>query len=215
MRLAKLTAGLVALTFLSACILSESRHTLYLQPNGALDWVILQTDIRASDPDADKREREEGRYLDAARESAHPAAAGLHELGARSVHTRILRDERPYAIETTARFRAADDLFETFFEKLGVDCEARFLREGGLRRLTIRLSGIRPDEVDPPAEDDPAFDLVDEDWRIALTAGRFVDVQGFVKTDDDDAVLLSWETFEGLVQPDGTLTLALAWTVED
>lgn len=212
---ARSVVGLSALVFLTACILSETRHTLYLEPNGAAEWVVLQTDVRGSGADPEKRSAEEERYLDAARRAEHPAARGLDELGGSRVRTRILREDRPYTIETTASFPAVDALFRDFFRALDVDTDVRLERVAGGRRLTIRLSGIERDgTVEIEDEDDPVLELIDSDINVVLTAGEFREVQGFVTTDHADMVVLAWEALEDQVTDEGTLTLSLTWGVD-
>ena len=215
MRIAKLILALAALAFLTACIISNTRHTLYLDPDGSVEWVVLQTDIRASTDDPAKREREEAEFLEAARRMDHPVAAGLRELGAGDVDSRILRERRPYTIETTARFPAVAEMFEEFFGALDLENETSFTREAGHRTLTLRLFGIDQDgEIELEDEDDPILGLLDSDLNLVLTRGSIVDATGFVTTDYDDTVVLSWEALEDLVDEDGTVTLSLTWKVD-
>jgi hypothetical protein len=65
--------------------------------------VSGQTEIRSDGKTPPARLTEETEFLMKARANAHPAAELLLELGAHSIQTAILREERPYAVYTEGR----------------------------------------------------------------------------------------------------------------
>lgn len=179
-----LVAATVALLAAPACIVAERTHTLYLSPDGRLMWVALEKDVRSDAEKADDRAKEEAEFLAQVSAGLQPVAAALDGLGATDRRTDVLRRERPFIAVTTARFESIDRLLTTMFQQAGIEAEVSFRSEGARMRLLVRIDLSRVD-LDTPANDADAGDtwsaLIEDasQYKIVLTAGRFVDGRGF------------------------------------
>jgi len=203
-------ALLVALT--AGCLLKETTHTLYLDPDGSVTWVVLERDIRSDEEDIDRGRAEEHDFLDLVRAGRNEVALAFDELGARRVEARVLRVERPYTVSTEGRFSRIDTLLEELFAGLEVDVDVGISIDGD--RVRLDVAG-RPD----PAEDGddetlgPLVSLLDEAerYRLVLTDGKFVDAVGF-RLEQGDTVAVPLEPSEDAIERDGgRLSLSLTW----
>jgi hypothetical protein len=196
---------------LTGCLTKEARHTLYLDPDGALTWVVLEEGVRSTaDDPADVAEQEAG-FLAGARAGEHPVALAFDYLDARRVETRLLREERPYAVLTEARFDSIVDPFRRWLAPLCRWSDVELLEQDGVSTLSVRCVPVEDDsELDNEALE-ALVPLIEEDeaYRILLTAGRFVDARGFEidgsvaviagddgedddRTDDDQDEIMTW-----------------------
>lgn len=211
---------LIAVSVLSlaalGCIDEETLHTLYLQPDGALTWVAVETQVRSDLDDREKRQQEEREFLQSVRTERHPVAEALRSFGPTRLETTILRDRRPFHVVTEADLGPVTGFAREVLWRLGVPGEAELVTSGDHRSLEIT---VWPDQADEDAadEDDPLCALF-ADWdgyRIVLTEGRFVAAQGFEIT-DDGTVARVVEAKEAEEEPVGgePLVLSLTWTVE-
>lgn len=196
---------------LAACILKDTRHTLYLEPDGAVVWTVLEEDVRSDAEAPADREREECDWLAAAVAGDHDAARGLAWLGG-SPSSRVLRSERPFTVWTEARFGSLDELARRLVDGLRLPAELEVASgpEGGSLTLVLELAA-----VDESAEaEEVLVDLLDdlESARLVLVEGRFTSAEGF-ELDDDARVARPLPPPEELVEAkQGALRWSLEWT---
>jgi hypothetical protein len=193
------------------CIVQSTTHTLLLDPDGALTWVVLERNARSDSDSPEERAREEGEFLTAARSGSNGAASSLRLLGGEGVAVEVLRDRRPFAVWTEARFASAADAAERFLAAHGVPACASFSTDGIEARLELSLQ-IAHDEASSDNGDDLGLPIPDDldPLEILLTEGRFIAAEGFA-FDGDRAELLP-VTDEELEERGGALTLSLTWT---
>jgi len=205
--------ALVVSTSLTAgCLQKETSHTLYLAPDGAVEWVVAEANVRSDEGEFGKRLMEEQSYIGAALLGTHGAARGLAALDPLSpVRTTVVRDERPFLVLTSARFASIDRLLARLFAEMGVRTSASILRGADETSLRVRLDFSRP--VD---EHEAVSQLADnlEHLRIVLTEGRFGAVSGFDVTEGMSATLSAeWlDRAEKASESKGTIEFALSWS---
>lgn len=211
MRTLQITLAVGLTLGVTACIISTTHHTIYLEADGTVLWTVLEEDVH-SDADAlADRDREECEWLEAARAGDHGIARGLAVLGGEPM-SRVLRDRRPFAVWTAARFESAETLVRALVD--GLDLPARI-------ELTTGPTGggflVELDLADADAAVDPAENLFDllagiEDARLVLVEGEFVAAEGFT-LDDDRRVARPVPPPEDLVEAkQGMLRWELRWS---
>ena len=120
-----------AMTLLaSACLQKETRHTLYLEPDGSVTWIIDESDVRSDEEDQLARDREEAEFLALARSGRHPVAEALRELGAMGVYVSVQRADRPFSVSTEGRFVSIEHAVADLLGGLGLQAEASRDRQG-------------------------------------------------------------------------------------
>lgn len=202
------TGILMTCLLMTGCLVGETTHTFYLDPHGALTWSVLERNIRSDQDDLAERRAEENGYIDRALDGRHDVARALDFLDPMDGSWEVLRGTRPFTVLTEARFESPAHLAWALMDRLGARGNAWMESEGEKRRFVLIL------EVEQECDDDDAFDelsaLVAEmnDYRIHLTAGRFVDAVGFeLQGEDNIAVPQEVEQDES-----GNLVYSLTWT---
>lgn len=191
----------------TGCLRKERVQILYLEPDGAVTWTVVDTLVRSDEKDPAEAANEERAWLRAVDRIEHPTAEALRMLGAAWVTARIERSERPYAAITEAWFPSIDGPLESLLRGFGLEADAELWNDGdGMRlRLTYReVEGAQPEETEQAA----ALELADDDerFRLVLTKGAFVAAEGFRLEQDDTVAILEPEERE-----DGNGALELAW----
>lgn len=214
MRYCKALILLVGTTLAAGCLVGETTHTLYLDPDGSVTWNVLERNIRSDATDPAERRGEEDAYISRAWAAGHPIARALAGLGARSLDSRVLRPERPFTVMTEARFRALDELADEFVYQLGVAGSFDVETEGPLSRFVLSL---HPDEEEGEEENEEVLALVADldDYRIVLTRGRFVEATGFEISDDRTVAIPEELSEEEVTANDGALIYSLTWTLAE
>ena len=228
--------ALVAAALAAGCeqedIRKDITHRFYLDSDGAVTWMILEGDIRSVAKDPEERLEGERAFLAARRSGEHDLARAFDKLGATSVESRILREERPYLAVTEARFASVDDLVQSFMDRIGMSIYPDLRWEDHHARLMIMcdLDALEEsEEVDQPevVEDDDAEVLLElipdraEEYRVVLTDGEFAGARGFrVEEGGTVAVLLeqSEEDIQAIEEVDENghpVIYSLSWTVPD
>lgn len=215
--LKRLIIGALAGTSLlsAGCLQKETSHTLYLAPDGSVEWVTSEANVRSDEPEVGKRLIEEQGYIGAALLGTHGAARGLAALGPQAlVRTTVVRDERPFLVLTSARFASIDRVLKRVFTEMGIRSSAAVVRGADETTLRVRLDFSQPlDERETPVSQ-----LADniEHLRIVLTEGRFGAVTGFDVTDGMSATLSNeWlERAERASETKSTIEFALSWSMQ-
>lgn len=201
----------------AGCIVTErTEHVLYLEPDGAVTWTVIEHELRSDADEPAARRQEEADYLAAVAAGTQPIADSLRRLGGRSLVSYLARDRRPYTTWTEARFDSVAELADALLAELGVPGGAVLTHEGDLHRLEVEL--WLPDET-ASVEDDgddvflPLADAV-EDHRLVLTAGSFVEARGFHLEDDGRAAVVEKLSDEEIEAAGGRIVLSLAWSTD-
>ena len=204
-----LPAGVLAACLLmTGCLVGETTHTLYLDPDGALTWSVLERNIRSNEDDPAERLVEEEGYIDRAWDGRHDVARALGHLRPLDLNWRVLRSAKPFSVLTEARYESPAHLAWALMDELGAWGDAWMETTGDRTRFVLIL------DADQECEDEDAPDVLGalvaelEDYRIHLTAGRFVDAVGFdIEGEDNIAVPEEVEEDEA-----GELVYSLTWT---
>lgn len=210
MRRGWMVLALMAALAAAGCLTGETRHTIVLETDGSVTWIVQEDGVRSTENDPAAREREEREFLRQAGAGEQPVAAGLDSLGARSLEVEVLRAERPFSVRTRARFRSLERLATRWLEALQMPGEIRVDEDEGTAgfRLTVTAEGEvagESDEVDRVA---PLLTDAD-DYRLVLGSGRFVEAVGF-RISDDGAVAVPVD--DHCDDEATTCTFSLRWT---
>ena len=202
-------AGILAACLLmSGCLVGETTHTLYLDPLGGLTWSVLERNIRSDLDDPAERVAEEEGYIHSAWDGRHGVARALQYLQPLHVSWEVLRGTRPFTVLTEARYESPAHLAWAMMDALGARGDAWMESTGDTTRFVLIL------DADQECEDEDAFDNLGalvaelEEYRIHLTAGRFVDAVGF-DIEGQDNIAVPQEVEEDEV---GELVYSLTWT---
>ena len=208
----------------SGCVRKETSHTFYLEPDGAVTWMVLEKDIRSDAGDLEKRNEEEGEFMDARRCGGHDVARALTELGAEWVETRVLREQRPYMVVTEARFDSIDRPLQSFFDRMEAPITAELLHEDERVRFVIACDLEAFDQAEQGEIDEEETEVFvalvgdAEDYRLVLTDGKFVEARGFEIVDEKTVAVLQEQTreeIEAIEEFDDrgrTVVYSLTWT---
>jgi hypothetical protein len=205
----------LALTLLAAgCLVGEVTHTLYLDPDGTITWSVLERDIRSDCADRAERRQEEESYISAAWSGSHPVGNALAALGPIDLETRVARGRRPFTVISEARFSSLEDLAWEILERLGARGNTWIETDGDVVRFVLLLDAEQEDEMGEDADvlDPLVADL--EDYRLMLTAGHFVEAQGF-ELQSEDTVAVPLEVDEEKLEEEGVAVFSLTWTAGD
>ena len=203
--LLKYIAVLLVSGSLMGCLTEETTYSVYLKPGGSTTVGMLQTDIRSDGKTAQARLTEETEFLMKARANAHSAAELLSELGAHSIQTTILREERPYAVYTEGRLASIEMLIrEILADESDGWALISFEIVESEARLTVSCEGQLNSE-DASTGCDAFYDVF-SDTPLILTEGQFIRATGFEINDSGT---------HATVFPDETLDLySLVWEVD-
>jgi len=199
----------------AACMVRETRHVLYLDPDGGVTWTVMETGVRSDAQTPADRDGEEMEYLDQVKAGDHDIIRALTALSPRQLGSRTLRDERPFAVWSEARYDSVADLSQRILDQLRVPGQATCWRSGAETHFElVCFPGLAPEEDDdgvkillPLAESLDAYHMV-------LTHGRFTHTEGF-RVDGDGRVAIPVEPDVKAVKADGgAVVLRLTWQDE-
>jgi hypothetical protein len=203
-------------TLLTAgCLQKETSHTLYLAPDGSVEWVTSEANVRSTETDGAKQIAEEHGYIGGVWVQAHGVARGLAALGPVGVvQTTVVRDRRPFHVVTSANFTAVDRVFARLFREMGIYTSASLEHGTGENTLRVRLDFSR--QLDE--HETPVSQLGDniEHLRIVLSDGRFGTVSGFDVADGTSATLSAeWlDQVEKAYERREAIEFILSWSVQ-
>jgi hypothetical protein len=210
----------VAMTALTAgCFEIPGKHVLYLEPDGAVTWTVLEEEIRFDAESRKARLRQEEDFLDLVAAGEHPAAVALSALYPASVSSRVLREETPQTVWTEASFPGIDLVYRNLFQLMGMPAIVDLELEKDRARLVITAWPGAEDEHESGGDsdefEDGSLDMLLALFlkcRIVLTEGKFVSAEGFEIVDDGIAVEpIDVDTAEA-EENNTPVTLALTWT---
>jgi hypothetical protein len=205
-------AMIVAAAVLSGgCLRKNATHTLYISPDDQVVWVAMEGDVRSDAQDVVERFVEERDYLAAAAEGRHPAARALAALAPTAVvHTRILRDERPFGVQIEARVGPIDRVLQRLFDAGGVPASVRLTRDAALATLVVRFDFSVP----LPDADHPSVILLEafDSYKLVLTSGAFVSATGWDLSEDEALLSKEWlAAAESAMRSSSRIDLTLRW----
>lgn len=185
-----LTAVVTIVAAASAgCLAKATTQTIQLSPEGTVNWVAIEREVRSTERDPAARTAEEQAYLEAARQGLHPVGQALAALAPSSLRTTILRDRRPFLVLTWAEFDRIDWLAQRALDRLGVPGTSVLEQVGSGWRWTLTADLSADADHDAVGELLPLADT-DGPLRVVLTSGRFTAAAGFHLVDDDTAAEL-------------------------
>jgi len=196
----------------TGCLVKQTTHTIHLSPDGTVDWVVIEREIRSDERDPAERAREEQQYLAAARLGTHPVGEAFALLAPTDVQTLVYRDRRPFLVVTRARFTRVDWLGQRVLERSGVPGESRLEAVPGGMKWTFVAGPEPPDDETADSEGGPLGALIEDvnAYRIILTEGRFVDAVGFTIVDDGTGAVPE-DSEDDAPEPE-RVVLSLTWT---
>ena len=207
--LGPLAASLLAVSTVS-CLDSDVEHDIVLDPDGSAVWSVLERHVVSDESDPAKRDAEERIYRERLLAGDPPVAEALRALGGWNVNVHVLRDERPFAVEASARFARVDRMLEEYLDRADPGTRAEVVLDDDGARTTLRI--VLHEGGDDDAESDPAvgaLQVAGDNLTFLLTRGRFVEAVGFRI---DDAHARAALAFEEAPVADGVgRILSLSW----
>jgi hypothetical protein len=200
----------------AGCLEIQGEHTLYLEPDGAVTWSVLQEEIRFDAEDPEARSREKRAFLKSVAAATHPAAVALALLHPATLEGRVLREETPQTVLTEARFPGIDRVYQNLFDLYRVPASAVLDVGKNRSRLAVSfwLDGSESGDHIEDASEEILLALL-LDCRIVLTEGEFVAASGFEILDGGKvAKPLEIDTEEA--EENGTpIVLSLTWKTDE
>ncbi len=204
-------AGFVLLMLVASigCLEKTTTQTIYIEGDGSVTWVVLESDVYSSADNKEDRLREENEYLRRALAGRPDIVEGLTEIGGADVRAELLRDRRPFSLRATARFQDLEHAFAGFFQAAGIGAEVRLQTDDGRHVLTIV-----PIDIEPVDEDeDPVFELFrSDDFRFIVTDGEFQEAVGF--SIEEQGRVAIW-TDDADVTGETPTEMRLVWTTHE
>lgn len=207
---------LLALLAGTACLQKDTTSTIYLRPDGSLDWVVLDRNVRSDATSEAERTQEEGQYRESAERGEHGAALAVRALGATRVRSLVIRATRPYAVVVEGTFDNLATLASGPLIACGVPHETAITRVDDVATWRLRADlSHNGGDFGPAGCEKPFEGLLEAlDVEILLESGRFTHAVGFTIERPDRAVpdQLAFEQ-AALERNDGWLVLSLSWTL--
>jgi hypothetical protein len=207
--------ALAAALATTGCLQKATTSTIYLQPDGSFEWVVLERDVRSDEADAAKRDAEEFAYVDAIGRDSHGVAESFRALGGRGVRTRLLRDTRPYAAMVDARFDSLSRMIDGQLAGCGITYESTLTVDGDIPTWRFWADvGVDGEKIDDTGQCGSGLDGLSDalEPTIILQRGSFTKAVGFTLKGTDTATLPDEEiSSETLRSNNGLLTLSLSW----
>lgn len=200
---------LLLLTAWTGCLEKDVTHTLYVERDESVIWEVFERDVYSSAEKQEDRLREEGEYLRHAVSGRPDIVQELTEIGGTDAHAELLRDQRPFSLRATARFRDLEHALNGLLEAAEIDADVRLQSDGDRRILTITPLDLEP-QLDDGEDEDTMSELFRADeFRFVMAVGEFEEAEGFTIEDEGRVAVWSDET-----DPD-IQRFRLVWTVED
>jgi hypothetical protein len=209
------TAGalVVAAALLSSgCIVRETSHTLCLEPDGWVTWTVIDRNIHAEADTPEQRLTEETTFMDSVAAQSHSAAVAFRALGGSQLVTQVVSYDWPFAVLTQARFENVAELWQQYFDGVGMAATSRLTSDGDRTTWTIVVDTAQENDPDDPEVADSLESLLENEPTITLFMrhGEFVAATGFEIEDDGRVAVL--EDLDEKADGKSTLVLSLTWT---
>jgi len=208
-RIIRTLATLAIIVPLGGCLVKDTTHTLYLSREGSVTWLVVEKDIMSLEDSPVERQREEMEFLQRVATASHDVGLALGQLAPADLRSLVVRDMRPYAVLTEARFDTIDRLGGRLLDRLGLKGRSTLVAEGELVRWRLEA------DIRAEAENrDEALTALAENigrYRIVLPEGRFVSLVGFRSVDDGHAAVMIEADLDALVASGQPLVFELAW----
>ena len=203
-----LVAGLLT----GGCLQKEAVHTLYVYPDGAVVWTVNESDVFSSDSDPTKRLLEEQAYISSAVSGTHGAAQAFRAMAAEGlIRTNVLREDRPYQVQTEARFSSLDSALGRLFKEAGLKASVAMKQEDGRTSVRMKLDFSK----EPKDYANPVLKMIEDmdDLQFVLTDGTFIAGGGFDVPDRRKArVSRTWmAAAEKAMEERREIELVLTW----
>jgi hypothetical protein len=172
------TLLLVAGLLTGGCLQKEAVHTLYVYPDGAVNWTVTESDVFSDDSDPTKRLLEEQAYISSAVSGTHDAAQAFRAMAAEGlIKTNVLREERPYQVQTEAKFSSLDSALGRLFKEAGLKASVTMKQEDGRTSVRMKLDFSK----EPKDYANPVLKMMEDmdDLQFVLTDGTFIAGGGF------------------------------------
>lgn len=198
----------------AACLQKDTTSTIYLRPDGSMDWVVVEQNVHSDASDEAERTGEEARYADAVARGDLGTVNGFLALGGDSIRVRWLRSVRPYAVVVDARFDSLARVFDRLLAPCDIPYESAITESGGVTTWTLvadvgidgkRLNGGHSDACGQGVGELPVDSL-----RIVLESGSFTAATGFT-LQGTVAAVIDDKTLEEGVETTGLVELSLSW----
>jgi len=203
-----LIAGLLS----SACIVKETKHTLYLLPDGEISWTVLETEVHAYSSVVEEQTAEETAFMNAVYDGEHGVAKALAILDPELLDCRVLREDRPFTVWTEARFSSIDTLMQNILDRAALPGCVELWTEGEQTHFELVCY---PDKSMDATEDDEKLlsELIDEpdNYRLVLTEGRFIEAEGFSLQENGRVAVLLEPDEKDVVANEGAVVFKLSW----
>lgn len=217
-------AGLAALLpvlglafFSAGCLVKDTATTFCLEPNGAVTWTVLETNIHGTGDTPAERQREEDEFMAAVNDGRHPNAAAFAALGGCDIRTEVVSAHWPFAVRTEARFPDIAEAFQRFFDQTGeLHATSRLERHGDQTTwsITVEYDPDAPQADSQDSETVPASLLDDDEPVFFIRHGQFVEAVGFDISDDGRvATMKKQDDHDWDKEP--KLALSLTWTATE
>lgn len=205
--------AMAALLPAAGCLQKDTTETWYLEPDGRITWVVMESDVRSDAQTEYDRRQEEAMYGLAAKQDNHPMARALRQLGPIELKTIILRGDPPFSVRTEARFARIDALGQRLIERLGSIGTSVLRRDGAALEWTLTIRDPHATE-DAPIDDDLA-ELSNgmEALRVVLINGRMESAAGFEISSDKRVATFREDLAVTTESP--VVVLTLKWTPLD
>jgi hypothetical protein len=209
-----LIAGLIASTTV-ACLVKETTHTIYLQPDGSLTWVVLEREIRSLADTPEQRLAQEEEFLHSFHAGQHGTRQAFEALYCDRFASQLLREQRPFAVWSEADFSSLEQLTRDLMARLSIPAQVSMWHEDSVMHWQLEVFTDQVGEDYEP-EDDSVVALLDdiESYQIRLTHGKLIDAHGFQLEEDDTVARLVELSEEELAANDNVARYYLAWTSE-
>ncbi len=180
----KLLGMLSVLLATTGCLQKDMTETWYVEPDGQVQWVVQETDVRSDAQSVLDRQREEDVYSATVKLQDHPIARGFRQLGFTDVHTRVLRPSVPFVVVTDAKAGRLDVVGRRIIAGVGLEGTSVLERTGDYWQWTMTVRDPRGGESKEPGDDVGA--LIDGlgSLHVVLAAGHFEDTSGFALSND-------------------------------
>jgi hypothetical protein len=215
MRTRLIPAIVAAVALSSGCLQKDVTETWYLGSNGAVAWVVTESDVRSDAQAPADRQNEEQSYRLAFERQDHPVARGFRVLGFQNVQTVVLRGEVPFTVRTQAQGMTIDALGLRILQRAGLAGVSTLERDGDAWVWRFTARDPHAQDVTTSIDDDVAALLNDLDaLKVVLIEGRFESAAGFTLSGD--------KRVASLIEPDNhrepegadesVVTLRLRWS---